>query len=330
MLNPIVIFSQSTYCEGFALGFKKGFCHNNVGCIAPPAPCGVQSIGGDGSYNHGYNDGFAKGQIESKNTQNSNFNSNLPGFNIQKENVNTDLKFEPYIKPQTNNEIKEMLQKDLNNINQSSYQFKRTSDEYFENKRTEERARVLKELKEAKELYDLNILSKTEYDSLIKPLKRKLFEKHEEVIYWKSLRYAYENTDSPKHKARYLKKLNILHAKYGLPLIVDESKSENDDFNKKINTDIIISNEKYLSDDDIIGYKTGPFGKFKTGNKVIFNLGGKLYKATVYEKSSFTEVKVYKIFEKNNGKWEESPKPEVGTIAKSIPTRYISYLKVTP
>ena len=91
------ILSQS-FCDGYENGYKKGYCHNDVGCVAPPSPCGVPTIGGSNDYQHGYNDGFAKGQSDkaskksSSSTRSSGAYSNpkrvTTDYNKQQESIN--------------------------------------------------------------------------------------------------------------------------------------------------------------------------------------------------------------------------------------------------
>jgi len=55
-------FSQLEYYKGFREGFKEGYCHGDVGCVAPAAPVSAIEPGEKFfSYKDGYNNGYAVG-----------------------------------------------------------------------------------------------------------------------------------------------------------------------------------------------------------------------------------------------------------------------------
>lgn len=63
LLASLTLMSQSNYYKGFSVGFKEGYCHLKVGCIAPvppipPIPGATESID---SYMDGYNKGIVMG-----------------------------------------------------------------------------------------------------------------------------------------------------------------------------------------------------------------------------------------------------------------------------
>lgn len=76
-MASMTLMSQSNYYKGFNVGYKEGYCHMKVGCIAPippnpPNPGVSENIN---SYMDGYNKGFVMG-YSAQQSSNSNNNSN--------------------------------------------------------------------------------------------------------------------------------------------------------------------------------------------------------------------------------------------------------------
>ena len=63
------VSAQTNFHKGYSEGFKKGFCHQKIGCVAPvgvslgPSPGQLFSSYKDG-YNNGFSDGMKKSQSE--------------------------------------------------------------------------------------------------------------------------------------------------------------------------------------------------------------------------------------------------------------------------
>lgn len=73
------IYSQSGYCNGWEVGYKKGYCYNEYGCVAPVAPvCPVANIGEE-TYIDGYNRGLIQGSQDSK-TNNQRINTSISPY----------------------------------------------------------------------------------------------------------------------------------------------------------------------------------------------------------------------------------------------------------
>lgn len=52
----------SEFCEGYADGYKEGWCYGEYSCLAPLTPlCPLPGLGED-HYRGGYNRGFIDGQ----------------------------------------------------------------------------------------------------------------------------------------------------------------------------------------------------------------------------------------------------------------------------
>jgi hypothetical protein len=53
--------SYSDFCEGYRIGYKKGYCYGKNFCLEPLAPlCPLPNLGERGFYD-GYNRGFLDG-----------------------------------------------------------------------------------------------------------------------------------------------------------------------------------------------------------------------------------------------------------------------------
>lgn len=51
----------SSFCDGWAAGYKAGYCYQKYGCISPMIPiCPIPNVG-ENTYQDGYNRGFATG-----------------------------------------------------------------------------------------------------------------------------------------------------------------------------------------------------------------------------------------------------------------------------
>lgn len=95
-LISINLFGQTNYCKGFEDGYKNGYCHQDVTCTPPYVVCDIPSVNTNtsveyGSYQHGYNDGFAKGQNKKSSSQsNSGITSNInqSSFNANEQALN--------------------------------------------------------------------------------------------------------------------------------------------------------------------------------------------------------------------------------------------------
>lgn len=69
-------FSQADYDQGFKVGYKEGYCYNDIGCIPPVTPITPILNVGESiySYQDGYNRGFKTG-IEDKQTYKNNISN---------------------------------------------------------------------------------------------------------------------------------------------------------------------------------------------------------------------------------------------------------------
>lgn len=55
-------FGQTEFTRGFNIGYAKGYCYQEVGCVSPPPPVVIPNINErSNSYEDGYNRGFKKG-----------------------------------------------------------------------------------------------------------------------------------------------------------------------------------------------------------------------------------------------------------------------------
>ena len=55
LFTSLAVSFNGSFCEGWKAGYKKGYCYDRYGCIAPITPiCPIPYIG-----RNGYQDGFA-------------------------------------------------------------------------------------------------------------------------------------------------------------------------------------------------------------------------------------------------------------------------------
>lgn len=60
--------TQSSFCNGFADGYKAGWCYKQgMGCVAPIKNCAVRPVGVEYTYKGGYQTGFATGLKDREN-----------------------------------------------------------------------------------------------------------------------------------------------------------------------------------------------------------------------------------------------------------------------
>ena len=57
-----MIYSQSSFSDGYKAGFKKGYCLENIGCVAPIPPVSPIPAAGFTTYSDGYARGVQDGQ----------------------------------------------------------------------------------------------------------------------------------------------------------------------------------------------------------------------------------------------------------------------------
>lgn len=57
-----MIYSQSSFSDGYKAGFKKGYCLENIGCVAPIPPIAPIPAAGFSTYSDGYARGVQDGQ----------------------------------------------------------------------------------------------------------------------------------------------------------------------------------------------------------------------------------------------------------------------------
>lgn len=86
----MILMSQSNYYRGFNVGYKEGYCHMKVGCIAPVAP--IAPVPGPSeninSYMDGYNRGFVMGNSDQQSSKSDNSNQQRQQYKTAKpENI---------------------------------------------------------------------------------------------------------------------------------------------------------------------------------------------------------------------------------------------------
>ena len=65
LFSSSIIFSQSDWNSGYEKGFKKGYCNEDPGCLAP-----IPSIPSPPIYGSSYSDGFTQGAIDGAKAKN--------------------------------------------------------------------------------------------------------------------------------------------------------------------------------------------------------------------------------------------------------------------
>jgi tetratricopeptide (TPR) repeat protein len=79
--------SQLEYYKGYRDGFKEGYCHGDVGCVAPIAPVGPAKSGENFfSYKDGYNNGYAAG-IQARDRDNSSYSNQYQTYRQSSSNI---------------------------------------------------------------------------------------------------------------------------------------------------------------------------------------------------------------------------------------------------
>jgi len=84
-VSSVQAFSQLEYYKGYRDGFKEGYCHGDVGCIAPAAPVAAVVPGEKFfTYKDGYNNGYAVGLKMKQSDQRDDYQQNYsrPSSNI--------------------------------------------------------------------------------------------------------------------------------------------------------------------------------------------------------------------------------------------------------
>ncbi len=83
----VQVFSQLEYYKGYRDGFKEGYCHGDVGCVAPIAQVGPVKPGEKFfSYKDGYNNGYNAG-IQTRNRDNTSYNNQNQANRLTSRNV---------------------------------------------------------------------------------------------------------------------------------------------------------------------------------------------------------------------------------------------------
>ena len=73
-IKLLLIIFMLSYCDGWKLGYERGYCYGDVNCITPIVPpCPVPKVNFTS-----YRDGYERGFVEGKKKRNGQQTSNTP------------------------------------------------------------------------------------------------------------------------------------------------------------------------------------------------------------------------------------------------------------